>query len=102
MSTDDLCFLTIAEAAQRMRARDLSPVELTQAHLDRIRTLDRRLNSYITVLGDRAIQQAKSAERTFSQGGQGNRGDVTSPLQGIPIALKDLVYTEGIRTTAGS
>jgi len=102
VSTDDLCFLTIAEAAQRMRARDLSPVELTQAHLDRIRTLDGRLNSYITVLGDRAIQQAKSAERAFSQGGQGSRGDATSPLQGIPIALKDLVYTEGIRTTAGS
>jgi amidase len=64
--------------------------------------LDGRLNSYITVLGDRAIQQAKSAERAFSQGGQGSRGDATSPLQGIPIALKDLVYTEGIRTTAGS
>lgn len=95
MSTDDLCFLTIAEAAQRMRARELSPVELTQAHLDRIQALDGRLNSYITVLGDRAIEQARTAERAFRQG-------ATSPLQGIPIAVKDLVYTNGIRTTAGS
>ena len=96
MSTNDLCFLTIAEATQRMRDRDLSPVELTQAHLDRIQALDSQLNSYITVLGDRALEQARTAEQLFG------RGEATGPLQGIPIAIKDLVYTSGIRTTAGS
>ncbi len=96
MSNNDLCFLTIAEAAQRMRARDLSPVELTQAHLDRIQALDGQINSYITVLRDRAMEQAGAAERAFGQ------GNTTGPLQGIPIAVKDLVYTRGIRTAAGS
>ena len=96
MSTDDLCYLSIAEVAQKLRSRELSPVELTQTHLDRIQALDGQLNSYITVLSDRALERARAAEKALAS------GKVTSPLQGIPIAVKDLVYTKDILTTAGS
>ncbi len=96
MTTDDLCYLSIAETLARFRTRDLSPVELTQAHLDRIQALDGQLNAYITVLGDRALEQARAAEKAYAS------GKAAGPLAGVPIAVKDLVYTSGIRTTAGS
>ena len=96
MNTNDLCYLSIAEAANKLRARELSPVELTQAHLERIQALDGQLNAYITVLSDRALEQARTAEQAFAS------GKAAGPLQGVPIAVKDLVYTKGIRTTAGS
>lgn len=96
MSTTDLQYLTIAEAASKMRSRDLSPVELAQAHLDRIAALDSTLNSYITVLDERALEQARTAEAAFAS------GTVAGPLQGVPVAVKDLAYTRGIRTTGGS
>lgn len=96
MQTQELYHLTIAEAAQRLRARDLSPVELTQAHLDRIESLDEKLNAYITVTAERALKVASVAERAFAE------GKVASPLQGIPVAAKDLMYTRGILTSAGS
>jgi len=96
MNTNDLCYLSIAEAANKLQARELSPVELTQAHLERIQALDGQLNAYITVLSDRALEQARTAEQAFAS------GKAAGPLQGVPIAVKDLVYTKGIRTTAGS
>ena len=68
MTTDDLCYLSIAEAANKLRARELSPVELTQAHLDRIQSLDGQLNAYITVLNAGALEQARAAERAFASG----------------------------------
>ena len=96
MQSQELCYLTIAEAAQRLQAREISPVELTQAHLDRIQALDGRLNAYITVTAERALEEASRAERTFAS------GHVVGPLQGIPVATKDLMYTRGILTSAGS
>lgn len=92
----ELCYLTIAEASGLMRSGKLSPVELTRAHLERMATVDRVLNAYITVLADRAMNQARLAEAAYAA------GRVASPLQGVPIAVKDLVYTRGVRTTAGS
>jgi aspartyl-tRNA(Asn)/glutamyl-tRNA(Gln) amidotransferase subunit A len=92
----DLTTLTIAEAARRMARQELSPVELTQAALERIAALNARLNAFITVLADRANAAAKAAEREMMAGRR--RG----PLHGIPIALKDLCATKGVRTTAGS
>jgi aspartyl-tRNA(Asn)/glutamyl-tRNA(Gln) amidotransferase subunit A len=92
----DLTALTLAEAARRMERKELSPVELTQAALERISTLNARLNAFITVLGDQAIIAAKVAEREMMSGQR--RG----PLHGIPIALKDLCATRGVRATAGS
>jgi aspartyl-tRNA(Asn)/glutamyl-tRNA(Gln) amidotransferase subunit A len=92
----DLAFMSIAEAAPRLASRDLSPVELTQACLDRISQLDGDVNAFITVLADSALVEARTAEDDIK------RGDYRGPLHGIPIAHKDLIYTRGIRTTAGS
>lgn len=88
--------LSIAEAAQRIRARKLSPTELTRAHLDRIARIDPKLNAFITVTEEVALGAARAAEDEIG------RGEYRGPLHGIPIALKDLFETAGIRTTAGS
>ncbi|MDP7102605.1 MAG: amidase [SAR202 cluster bacterium] len=96
MTASDLCYLSIAEAADRISAGRLSPVELIQAHLDRIDKTQPQLNSFITLLADDAIEQATQAETEIRA--DNSRG----PLHGIPIGLKDLYYTKGIRTTVGS
>ena len=96
MSVDDLCYRTINEVAQLVESGQLSPVELTKAHLDRIEATDTSLNSFITLLADRALEQASVAEEEITGGAY--RG----PLHGIPIGLKDLYYTRNIRTTVGS
>ena len=96
MTSDDLCFGTISETARLIESGRLSPVELTQAHLDRIDATDSALNSFITLLADRALEQATAAEREIAG------GDYRGPLHGIPIGLKDLYYTKDIRTTVGS
>ena len=88
--------LTISEAAARIGRRELSPVELTQACLDRISGIDPRLNAFITVTADDALRAAREAEEAIA------RGDRRGPLHGIPLALKDLFATAGVRTTAGS
>ena len=88
--------LDLSEAAQLVRAGRVSPVELTRACLERIERVDPVLNSFITVTGDGALEEARAAEAELAQGRW--RG----PLHGIPIALKDLIDTEGVRTTAAS
>ena len=90
------CYLTIREAGELIHRQELSPVELTRAFLDRIEAIDGRLHAYITLLKDEAMATARSAEAEILRGGY--RG----PLHGIPIGLKDLYDTAGIRTTAGS
>src|SRR6266567_3000921 len=92
----ELCYLTIREAGQLLKRRELSPVELTRTFLDRIEALDSKLQAYITVLPQRAMASARAAEAEML------RGDYRGPLHGIPIALKDLYDTKGIRTTASS
>ncbi len=95
----DLAFASIAEVARLFRQRKLSPVELTRLMLSRIAKLDSKLNSFITVTSDLALSQAKKAEsELLSRKANRDRG----PLHGIPISLKDNIYTEDIRTTAGS
>ena len=95
-SATELCYLTIREASGLLRDGGLSPVELTRAYLDRIERLDDTLQAYITVAGDSAMDQARQAEAEIL------RGDYRGPLHGIPIALKDLYDTKGVRTTASS
>ena len=96
MTRDDLCFLTIGEASELIRGRQLSPVELTTAHLERIDRIEPSLNSFITLLADDAIGEARSAEEQIAA------GEYLGPLHGIPVGLKDLYFTKGIRTTVGT
>lgn len=92
----ELHFLTIREAADLLRSQQLSPVELTRAFLDRIDATDGQLHSFITLLREEALADARLAEAEIL------RGEYKGPLHGIPFALKDLYDTAGIRTTAGS
>ena len=92
----DLHFLTIAEASQLLRSKQLSPVELTEAFLTRVRTLDAQLNSYLLPLEAQAIADARRAEAEIAA------GNWKGPLHGIPIGLKDIYNTAGIRTTGHS
>ncbi|MDA1349516.1 MAG: amidase [Chloroflexi bacterium] len=96
MSTSDLCYLSISEAADLLQSGKLSPVDLINAHLDRIEATDGRLNSFITLLAEESLEAARNAERSI------NSGDYLGPLHGIPVGLKDLYYTKGVRTTIGS
>ena len=92
----ELLQLTLTELARRIRRKEVSPVEVVRETLVRIERVDRQLNSYITVLGKQSLAQAKVAEKEILSGAY--RG----PLHGLPIAVKDVFATRGIRTTAGS
>jgi aspartyl-tRNA(Asn)/glutamyl-tRNA(Gln) amidotransferase subunit A len=92
----DLHYLPISEAARLIEQRRLSPVELTQAYLDRVETFDPQLNAYLLVTADRALAQAKAAEAEIAA------GHYRGPMHGIPFALKDIYCTAGIRTTCHS
>ena len=88
--------MTIQELAPQIRAGKISPVELTQQALERIRRHQPTVNAYITILEEAALAQARQAEREI------RTGHYRGPLHGIPYAAKDLFYTKGVATTAGS
>src|SRR2546421_1450907 len=92
----ELYELTIAEAGDLLRQKKISSVELTRAHLERIRALDDKVKAFTLVTDDLAMKQAQEADLHFQ------RGDAHSPLTGIPIAIKDVICTKGITTTCGS
>jgi aspartyl-tRNA(Asn)/glutamyl-tRNA(Gln) amidotransferase subunit A len=94
--TSALCYLTITEAAKLIETKTLSPVELTNAFIRRIEAIDERLNSYVMVTSERALSDAQRAEKEIMAGY--HRG----ALHGIPIAVKDIYATKGIRTTCCS
>ena len=94
--SQDLATLTLKQASDLLRRKDVSPVELTQACLARIDRYDREINAFITVTRDRALAAARETEAEIGRGAR--RG----PLHGIPIALKDNIDTAGVRTTAAS
>ena len=96
MSDRELAFTPAWELAERMGKRELSPVEVTEYFLRRIEALDGQLNAFLTVCGDEAMAQAREAEAALS------RGDVVGPLHGLPVPIKDLNATKGVRTTRGS
>ncbi len=95
MGSEELCFLSAAELGALIQQRKVSPVEVVEAHLQRIEALEPRLNSFITLLPDEARAAARRAEEEVQQGT--SRG----PLHGIPLGLKDVYHTKGIRTTFG-
>src|SRR5579864_8280803 len=102
MTDTDLAFASIEEVARLFRKRKLSPLDLTKLMLARIERLNPKLNAYITVTAEVALAHAKKAEaELFAPRGRKGKRD-RGPLHGVPISLKDNIYTEGIRTTAGS
>ncbi|MDP9356883.1 MAG: amidase [Chloroflexota bacterium] len=96
MSVDELTRLTLCDVAARIKRRELSAVTVTEAVLERIHRLNPQLNAFITVMNDEAMDAARVAEAEIT------KGDYRGPLHGVPISLKDLLYTRGTRTTAGS
>ncbi|MSQ06028.1 MAG: Asp-tRNA(Asn)/Glu-tRNA(Gln) amidotransferase GatCAB subunit A [Dehalococcoidia bacterium] len=96
MDTLELCYLSAAELSRGVRDRKLSPVEIVDAHLARIEATEPVLNSFITLLPEQARAAARRAEAEIQAGRR--RG----PLHGIPVGLKDLFNTAGVRTTSGS
>src|SRR5213594_2879438 len=94
--TNDLAFLSLTELSELIRSRKVSPVEVTRNILERIEKLQPALNAYITVTRDVAMKSAQEAESEIQQ--KKWRG----PLHGVPVAVKDLFDTAGIKTTAGS
>ncbi len=92
---NDLSLQSIAFLAAQIAARKVSPVEVLQAHLDRIREINPQLNAIVTLAPD-ALQRAKEAEAAVT------RGDALGPLHGVPVTVKDTIETGGLRTTSGS
>src|SRR5260370_7366903 len=93
---DELAFPTIAEAARLIEQKRLSPVELTTELIRRTAALDPQLNAYLLLTADRAVDQARQAEREIMA------GPYHGPMPGIPFGLKDIYSTPGIRPTAHS
>jgi amidase len=89
-------YLGIQEVARRIQAGDLSPVALARHMLDRIARLDPTLESYATVMADQALAAATRAEQEI------RAGKYRGPLHGVPIGVKDLCYTHGVRTMGGT
>ena len=96
MEQRDLPFLTVAELSRLIESREVSPVEVTQAYLDRIDGLDFKFNSYLVVSRREALAAARDAEEAIA------RGEYLGPMHGIPVAVKDQFWTKGIRTTGGT
>lgn len=96
MSGDELCAASLSVVAGLIERREVSPVEVTAATLERIERLEPDLNAFITVMADEALAAARLAESEIGA------GTYRGPLHGVPVSLKDLYYTRGVRTTAGS
>jgi aspartyl-tRNA(Asn)/glutamyl-tRNA(Gln) amidotransferase subunit A len=96
MDSKDLCYCSAGELSRLIKKRELSPVEVVRAHLTRIEAVEPLLNSFITLLPEQALEEAKEAEREMQS------GKYRGPLHGIPIGLKDLFYVKGVRNTSGS
>lgn len=96
MGPDELCACSLADVSRLIERREVSPIAITEAVLARVDRLEPRLNAFITVTRDEALGAARAAEAEIARGGY--RGT----LHGVPISLKDLLATQGVRTTAGA
>ncbi len=96
MNNGEIPFLSATELSRMIQGKDVSPVEVTEAYLERIDCLDFKFNSYLTVCRRQALEQARAAESAIAA------GEYRGPMHGIPVAVKDQIWTRGIRTTNGS
>ncbi len=96
MSKQDIPFLSATELASQIRERKISPVEAVEAYLERIEQVDPKLNAYITVLRDEALEAARKAESEITA------GESKGALHGVPVGVKDQIHTKGIRTSDAS
>ena len=92
---EEICYADATELARRIRDKELSPVEVLRAHVERIEAVNPKINAIVTMVGD-AAEQAEAAERAVM------RGKPIGPLHGVPFTTKDCVDTAGVRTTRGS
>ena len=96
MDSLELCYMSAGQLSRLIQSREVSPVEVVDAHLSRIQSTDQVLNSFITLLPEPARAAARRAESDISA------GNYRGPLHGIPVGLKDLFNTGGVRTTSGT
>ncbi|HZH07251.1 MAG TPA: amidase, partial [Lautropia sp.] len=96
MALNDVPYANVTELAKAYKSRSLSPVEVTRQMIERIERLDPTLRSYVTVTADIALEQARKAEEEI-----GN-GRIRGPMHGVPVGIKDLCETKGVKTTWGS
>ncbi|MDA1127422.1 MAG: amidase [Chloroflexi bacterium] len=96
MDSTQIGFLSATELGSAIQSKQVSPVEAVEAYLERIQRIDPQVNSYITVMADQALADARQAEAEIQ------RGEYRGPLHGIPIGIKDQIYTKGVRTTSAS
>ena len=94
--TSDICFMTAAAMARNIRTKKLSAREAMSAHLKQIERVNPRVNAIVTLVAEQALEQAANADEALA------RGQPVGPLHGLPVAIKDLHDTAGIRTTLGS
>ena len=92
----EIPFLSVAKLSESIRKKEISPVEATKAYLERIDALDFKFNAYLTVCRKEALEAAREAEQAIA------RGHYIGPMHGIPVAVKDQLWSKGIRTTVGS
>ena len=96
MNATDLCYTPATRLAAMIRAKEISPVELTRAVLERIERVNPKVNAFCVVLAEQALTSAREAEGAVMKGG------ALPPLLGIPFSIKDLAMTKGVKTTGGS
>ena len=96
MNASELCFLSAVELGKLIESKQVSPVEVVQAHLERIDATEATLNSFITRPGEETLEAARQAEAEIAA------GDYRGVLHGVPVGLKDLYYVKGMPNTAGS
>ena len=96
MNYPDIPFLSLAELAGFIERKEITPVDAVEAYLKRIEDVNPKLNAFITVLKEQALQEAASATSEIAN------GRYLGPLHGIPVGVKDQIHTRGIRTTDAS
>ena len=95
MRHQDICWMSAVDLAKSIRKKKLSPVEVVRDILERIEAINPRVNAYVTVIADSALAEAKKAEKALM------KGEDIGPLLGVPVSIKDMIFTRGVRTTFG-